>query len=360
MTATRNVAHLITATGVTVFLDGQVLEAPHDHPNFQRIVDLIGVGDFDAIPALINLRKAVVDFVGSGGKDNFTMIGDFLALNGKPFTFAVTEKVLSMIEAGNAAEPIYRFLTKVRDNPRVAAQDELLLFCVANGFMIHEDGDIIAYKSVRGDYTDIHSGKFRNAVGDVVSMDRQAVDDDRAQTCSTGLHFASYGYASTWAGSINGKDRRLMVMKINPADVVAIPNDYNNQKGRCWKYEVISEITSTNAPLPNKSVYTTADLGGKVVNPITKASNAAERARKEAIRDRWESELQDLRDERETLESEIADLEERIEQVEDLGGDASSLQADLDDAQAMDCTYQAEYDLERRIAKIEREIASLR
>lgn len=34
-----------------------------------------------------------------------------------------------------------------------------------------------------------------------------------------------------------------MILKINPADVVAIPADYNNTKGRTCRYEVIGEYT---------------------------------------------------------------------------------------------------------------------
>ena len=34
-----------------------------------------------------------------------------------------------------------------------------------------------------------------------------------------------------------------MIVKINPADVVSIPKDYNNTKGRACKYEVIAEYT---------------------------------------------------------------------------------------------------------------------
>jgi hypothetical protein len=35
-----------------------------------------------------------------------------------------------------------------------------------------------------------------------------------------------------------------MICKVNPADVVAIPNDYNNTKMRVWTYEVVGEVTS--------------------------------------------------------------------------------------------------------------------
>ena len=34
-----------------------------------------------------------------------------------------------------------------------------------------------------------------------------------------------------------------MILKIDPADVVSIPTDYNGAKGRCAKYEVIAEVT---------------------------------------------------------------------------------------------------------------------
>ena len=37
-----------------------------------------------------------------------------------------------------------------------------------------------------------------------------------------------------------------MIVKISPADVVSIPSDYNNAKGRACKYEVIGEIGNDN------------------------------------------------------------------------------------------------------------------
>ena len=33
-----------------------------------------------------------------------------------------------------------------------------------------------------------------------------------------------------------------MIVKINPRDVVSIPTDYNNAKGRACRYEVIGEV----------------------------------------------------------------------------------------------------------------------
>ena len=245
----KHVGYLINATGIVAMLGGKHYTVSSDHPNYNRIKDALVSKQYDLLTDLFDVRASVKRWLSHDRA--FTLTNDLVALNGVPFGNAVSEKVLNMIEAGHDAEPLFSFLRKVRQNPSNIAQNELLLFCVANGFMIHTDGDIIAYKSVREDYTDIHSGKFMNTVGTVNLMSRGAVDDVRSNTCSRGLHFASFEYASTWAGS---QARHLMVMKINPMDVVSIPEDYDNQKGRCCRYEVIAECDDFK-PLPKQEVY---------------------------------------------------------------------------------------------------------
>jgi hypothetical protein len=361
MTATKTVPPMIvTDTGITIFINGSVLVAPNDHPNFQAVKDSIAQYDFDAIPALLDVRATVNRFVGSVNAPGFTMIGDFLALDGKPFTFDVTDKVLNMISEGQPAEPIYNFLRKVRNNPRVAAQDELLLFCVANNFMIHADGDIIAYKSVRADYKDIHSGTILNAVGSVVEMPRQSVNDDRNRTCSTGLHFASYEYASTWAGTIDGVNRRLVVMKINPADVVAIPSDYNNQKGRTWRYEIIAEITGQGGPLPKREVYTNADLCVTRTTDVRENNREIEIRRKNGVLSQWLERDAEIDNDRLPLRSELEDLQDRITQIESLGGNADELFLDAESLETeIEELENEQLQLAQRIWRIENEIRTL-
>jgi hypothetical protein len=38
-----------------------------------------------------------------------------------------------------------------------------------------------------------------------------------------------------------------MILKINPADVVSIPADYNGAKGRCCKYTVVAQVNGDPA-----------------------------------------------------------------------------------------------------------------
>jgi hypothetical protein len=67
-------------------------------------------------------------------------------------------------------------------------------------------------------------------------MARNKVDDNQNNTCSQGLHFCSEGYLKHFGGA------RTVIVKINPRDVVSIPNDYNQTKGRACRYEVIGEV----------------------------------------------------------------------------------------------------------------------
>lgn len=253
-----NIATLYTTAGLSLYMDGNQYVVANDHPNLSKIKDALAQKQYDTLVELLDVRSAVKSYL-SKDKD-FALINDSVTFNGRPYAEGVTRKVLAMIEAGASADPIFAFLRKVRMNPSNVAQEELLLFCVVNGFMIHEDGDILAYKSVNKDFTDIHSGKNDNSVGAVVEMARGAVDDQRSNTCSHGLHFASHEYAATWAGEIDGVNRHLMVIKIHPRDVVSIPEDYNNQKGRCCRYVVLAEITS-GEKMPEKEVISDRDLG---------------------------------------------------------------------------------------------------
>jgi hypothetical protein len=89
-----------------------------------------------------------------------------------------------------------------------------------------------------GDYMSIAKNSesglpTRLRIGDELRMDRGKVDDRRENTCSFGFHFASLKYASTWT-----RHDALLLMKIDPADIVSIPNDYGNQKGRTCAYMV--------------------------------------------------------------------------------------------------------------------------
>jgi hypothetical protein len=105
-----------------------------------------------------------------------------------------------------------------------------------NNLPITSDGHFLAYKKVRKDFKDCHTGTMDNSVGKIVEMERHEVDDNANNTCSNGLHFCSKEYLNHFGGE------RTVIVKINPADVVSIPTDYDFSKGRACRYEVIGEL----------------------------------------------------------------------------------------------------------------------
>ena len=104
---------------------------------------------------------------------------------------------------------------------------------------ITEDGHFLAYKAVKNDYMDKYAGKFRNKVGDVCQMTRAKVDDNRSVGCSQGLHAGALNYVASY-GSLDAGDK-IVIVKINPKDVVSVPTDCNCEKLRTCKYEVVGE-----------------------------------------------------------------------------------------------------------------------
>lgn len=275
-----NVPHLITERGVTAFINGRQHIAGKSHPNYARIVEALRNREFSELEELFDVALAYERKLKTMDPD-FRVENGLVFLNDVPFPDRVSTKAIAMIRAGSGLVPLLNFLRKMRLNPAFSAQQELLDFCDANNFLIAEDGDIIAYKGINENWNDCHTNSVCNKVAHeftqeeiaalplvagivttniedgvtVVSMPRHEVDDDRNTDCSHGLHFAAYDYARQNFGQGN---RRMVLIKVNPRDVVAVPKAYGAQKGRCCRYEVVMELQD-KAALPEKEVYSEED-----------------------------------------------------------------------------------------------------
>lgn len=160
--------------------------------------------------------------------------------NNIPIHNTLTDRILNMMDDGFNVSPMVAFLTNLMDNPSSRAVNELYDFLEESDLPITDDGHFLAYKRVRKDFKDIHSGTIDNSVGKVVTMMRNMVNEDKNQTCSDGLHFCSRSYLPYYGN--NETCNTTVMVKINPKDVVSIPSDYSNAKGRCCRYEVMEEL----------------------------------------------------------------------------------------------------------------------
>ena len=230
------IAHILSSLNVTVYVDGKGTIVPNGTAQYDLILKAIADDDVQAVRDALNIRQAVVN--SSFGR--ITLDGTTLKYDGYPLHGSLVNRILTVFkEAGNAA-PLILFLENLMQNPSKRAVDELYGFLEACNLPITDDGHFLAYKKVNEDYTSIHDGKTDNSIGSKPSLPRNQVDEDKDRTCSSGLHFCSKSYLPNF-GSGWGNNR-IVVVKINPADVVAIPSDYNNAKGRAWTYEIIDEL----------------------------------------------------------------------------------------------------------------------
>lgn len=224
---------ILGAASVTVFVDGNSYTVNKQAKTYPLLIDAIRSNDIAAVRNAVNIRQSIVESLGSA---NVRIEGDAIMYGDREVTGLISGRIFEMLRIGLDVKPMVKFIERMMKNPSRRAVQELFGFMEACSLPITEDGYFLAYKRVRGDYKSVHDGKTDNSIGTIVQMERNMVDEDANRTCSYGLHFCSYDYLKHFSGE------RIVVLKIDPADVVAIPTDYNNSKGRACKYEVVGEI----------------------------------------------------------------------------------------------------------------------
>ena len=253
----KNCVYVMTSNNITVIdtKTGEELTIFKDDSRYNTAIKFVKEKTLDKIFELdtksiihkfINSYNYVLDDVTINIKDGVgvVVLHNFNNME-VPLHSVITDKILDMFAMNIDAKPLKNFINKLYANPSSTAIDELYLFIDKCGLPITEDGDFIAYKIVKENYMDIYTGEMLNAVGETLSMPRHLVNDNRNKTCAAGLHFCSKAYLDNY-GSSRYETDRCMLVKINPADVVSIPSDYNNAKGRTWKYVVVGEVESSN------------------------------------------------------------------------------------------------------------------
>jgi hypothetical protein len=242
-------AVIVTANTISFHAAGKFNQVNISNPQFANIKELVKSGKLEEAAKLIDLKPQVLAAI-AGSKAELR--GNTVYFNGEAVHSILGHRIVSLAQQGFTIEPMLRFLENLMSNPSKRAVDELYGFLEASKLPITDDGHFLAYKSVRQDFKDHHTGTMDNSPGTVVRMDRNKVDEDKDRTCSYGLHFAAHEYASNF-----GSSGRMVVLKINPRDVVAIPSDYNKQKGRACEYLVLEEVDRSDTKLVGKAIVGT-------------------------------------------------------------------------------------------------------
>lgn len=227
-------ASIITDSAVTIFDGGKVHTLGSDQPSFSKVVEALRTKDDELALKLIDPSRIVID--GTAEYPEFKVKDGVVTYQDQPLEGYAVEKILELVGLGFPIDALVEFLLRLQTNPSSRAVTELYEFLEKGQLPLLPDGRFIAYKRIKDDWSDCHTGKISNAVGTVVEMQRNQVDDDSTRTCSHGLHVCSMGYLSHFSGA------RVVAVAVAPEDVVSIPKDYDAQKMRCCRYEVLAEI----------------------------------------------------------------------------------------------------------------------
>lgn len=284
--------YILGSDSLTAFVGGRPYTVNKSAEIFEIALNAVRANDPEAFLSVVDTKAKMATAMQN--VDGVTVKGKQIFYGTREITGLLATRFFEMVQLKLDTAPLGRFIANLMQNPSKRAVDETFDFVSACNLPITEEGNILAYRRVRGDYLDNHSrsvpnkpawkfsneemnslpitcGKKNEVTVDIdeetgftkVSMDRNLVDEDKDRTCSQGLHFCSFEYLKSFSGE------RVIVVEINPKDIVAIPSDYNNAKGRTCSYLIVDEIEVSeldNLPVEPISAKTVQEVKEKKVD----------------------------------------------------------------------------------------------
>ena len=240
-----SVSYIGTDNSLTVvFSDlGKVYNVDDSSPNWDKILEKLENSDYEGLEELLSAKKTVETFFAATSAEGVEVDEIGVKFNGAYVHNYLTGKILDFAKRGLPVKALVKFFEKVMKNPSHRAVNELYKFLEHGQMPITPDGNFLGYKSVNKEYKDWYTGKFDNSVGQTLEMPRNSVCDDPDLGCSYGFHVGTLDYARNF-----NANNRIVIVEVDPADVVSVPHDCNHQKLRTAKYTVVGEFEK---PLDN-------------------------------------------------------------------------------------------------------------
>jgi hypothetical protein len=236
---------IVTSSSITVTVDGvpfTILKGDAKYAEVLRALAEDREGDL----ARLFIPKMVIEEWGGNG--DFTVADGRVLYQGDQVPADLSSRILGMARSMGDPAPLLAFWANLSENPSWRSVEQLYTFLTHENIPITDDGYFLAYKAVTGDLKDKHTQRVDNSVGVINRMPRNRISDDPTLSCHYGFHVGALSYAQ----SFGGPGDILLIVKVNPRDVVCVPYDSSAQKVRVCEYEVIGVYGS---PLPSTHVY---------------------------------------------------------------------------------------------------------
>lgn len=246
-------SYIVTNSGnITLVADNRSFVIGKEHPNYEKIKGGLATMSETELVNLADISLAIQNEVEAIYNGKATLSNGSVLFNGQPVHSTLANRIKELSQSGFPVTPLLRFMENLMNSPSNKVVNRLFDFLSHDGLPITEDGCFLAYKSVQNDYYSkttgnlvllqgkVVDGRIYNGVGETVECVRNQVDDNEQNHCSNGLHAGAFEYAGP-GGYFNKKNERVVIVKINPADVVSVPTDHSSQKLRTCKYIVVGE-----------------------------------------------------------------------------------------------------------------------
>jgi hypothetical protein len=222
--------------GIHVVLNARLISISKTDESYPKVVKAIQAGASDSVILELLETESRLMQEAVTVAPGITLQSGQLLFENEPIGGVLGARMLLMHEEGFDLGHMSKFLANLRNNPSEWVVEHLYPSLEKGKNAITEDGHFLAFKIVKSDWTDGHSGKFYNKVGTILSMPRLTTEDPY-RTCSFGFHVCSFDSLPTFARTSG----RVIVCKVNPADVFALPLDCSGTNLRVSRYEVIGE-----------------------------------------------------------------------------------------------------------------------
>lgn len=232
-----------------------------DTNKFLEVVGLVRKGnnrtheDNKKLDFLVSPRPTVESFI-DASNSKVKLVGNEIVIVRSDGQYekvnnSLVDKILAFKNQNLPFEFLLKFLENVLENPSYNSRKQLYEFLERGNLPITEDGCFIAYKATLNNGLSVNSGhgyvdgveytkaQLPNYIGAKVTIPRHEVDDNPDNHCSDGLHVGHYSYVNQYFMDNN---RKIWLIKVNPKDVVSVPNDHDFTKMRVCAYEVLSEF----------------------------------------------------------------------------------------------------------------------
>jgi hypothetical protein len=275
------IAYTVNNEVIVVIVDGVSRVVPRGTAQASQLLAALKQTPIDErkVAMLADLKSALVAYAGG---DCEILASGHVSWHGEALDPVLSEMVCENFKAGVPVDYLFKFFDRLDANPSAKVKGTLSAFLKHGGMPITKDGHFLAYKGVRANLYSIHAGDSSKliegaadeaghicyAVGNVVRVKRNYVADDPDEGCSSGLHAGSERYAEAWARPHNGV---VLLVDIDPADVVSVPKDSDCEKLRTCAYKIVARHLGRlgDAAVRDPSApYATAYRGGDADDPL--------------------------------------------------------------------------------------------